>query len=364
MLTRLKKLGYRVHFAHIQRESGDEKLMRSRWGDHYHPIAYCRKQPPLSVKITRKIAAMFDPGMAHVRNIDEWYDPGVEEELAKLHTQYKFDVVIVEYVFFSKVLECFGGDVIKVIDAHDVFTDRHKLYMENGQRPPWFSTSRRQESKGLNRADIIIAIQKSERDKISRMCKRPVITIGHSVKLSPPKYGKSTCSMLYIGSRNSINSQSINRFINEVMPGIHMRVPEARLIIAGDICDDVSGSKNYITKLGRVAELRELYDTVDIVVNPMLYGTGLKIKNVEALGYSKPLITTSAGAEGLEVGEGTAFLVANSPVEWCDMAVNLLQDDNYRFSLEKNAAEFAGKWNKQISENLSLAMEYSHLEEI
>ncbi len=357
LLSNLGKTGYEAHFAHIQRESGDNELMESCWGDYYHPIGYNRREPALATRVSRKLATLLDPANAHVKTIDEWYDAGVDEALVRLNKKFRFNVVIVEYVFFSKALECFDRKVTKIIDAHDVFSDRHKLYLENGQSPSWFSTSRRQERKGFNRADIVIAIQDNERERIAQLCRRPVITIGHSVKLVEPVFEKTACTLLYIGSNNSINVQSLTYFIEEIMPLVKEHFPRVRLNIAGTVCDDIHVSESFITKLGRVSDLDEIYASADVVVNPMRYGTGLKIKNIEALGYSKPLVTTSSGAEGLNPGAGKAFLVANNPNEWCSMVVKLLKDSDYRFSVQRKATEFARRWNKEIEDSLSRAIE-------
>ena len=358
ILANLKSLGYCVHFVHVQKEAGDQESMISCWGDYYHPVTYHKKNISPFKKITRKISSLFNPAMAYIKNIDEWYDAGIDKAVAELDKKFNFDVVLVEYVFFSRVLECFGRDIVKIIDTHDIFSNRHRLYLENNQRPPWFSTSPRQESKGLNRADIVIAIQDEERKKLSGICRRPVITVAHSVTLVPPRPKKMTGKILYVGSRNPINIQSIIYFIQEIMPGIHQKFPDVQLVIAGSVCDELHVSQSYIDQLGRVADLSDVYAAADIVINPMLYGTGLKIKNIEALGYSKPLITTPVGAEGMEAGSRSAFCVADSSSEWGKTITRLLKDESLCYSLSQKAYKFAKNWNRVVRENLSAAIEY------
>jgi len=78
-----------------------------------------------------------------------------------------------------------------------------------------------------------------------------------------------------------------------MFPIIKMAVPNATLL---------NDSSEDIVKLGETAELDSAYDKADIVINPIRFDTGLEIKNIEALGYSNPLVTTSTGAEGMEIG--------------------------------------------------------------
>jgi glycosyltransferase involved in cell wall biosynthesis len=89
------------------------------------------------------------------------------------------------------------------------------------------------------------------------------------------------------------------------------------------------------------AELAREYQAAHVVVNPQLAGTGLKIKCVEALSAGCPLVTNRAGADGLEDGEGVAFLVSGDWHQFADHVVRLLTDDQMRLALEAQARAFA-----------------------
>jgi glycosyltransferase involved in cell wall biosynthesis len=78
-----------------------------------------------------------------------------------------------------------------------------------------------------------------------------------------------------------------------------------------------------------------------VVINPQVAGTGLKIKCVEALSAGCPLVMNRAGADGLEEGEGRAFLVAAGWEEFADHVVGILTDDRRRLVLESEARAFA-----------------------
>lgn len=262
-----------------------------------------------------------------------------------LHRQYNFDIVIVEYVFFSKALTYFPPGVFKIIDTHDVFTDRHKMFLKNNIRPKWYSTTRREEKKGLERADLVIAIQDSERSFFSGMVRVPVITVGHLTPTRPPKERGNSYKILYVASRNPNNLQSITWFLDEVLDRVSRAVPDVELLIAGTVCNELP-DRERVTKLGIVDELGAAYDMADLVINPMLYGTGLKIKNVEALGYAKALVTTPVGAEGMEDGKDTSFLVASDPDEFSECIIRLFRDADLYTSLTRSAYEYALRWNE------------------
>ena len=67
----------------------------------------------------------------------------------------------------------------------------------------------------------------------------------------------------------------------------------------------------------------------------------MKIKTVEALCNSKPLVTTSIGAEGIEEGNNKVFFVCDSPKEMVDRLSNLIKNQDLRNELSNNAYKFA-----------------------
>ena len=180
LLISLKNRGHNVHFAHIRRETlADDGAMQACWDGNFYSIDY---QKPKSKKnkvniftsrlnllnrIINKIktkANLDKDSQKYTYKIDDWYDDSVNTKLIEISQSIKPDVVIVEYVFFSKALECFDSKILKVIDTHDIFANRHEIYLKNNQTPKWFSTTTKQENLGLKRADVILAIQKKEAD--------------------------------------------------------------------------------------------------------------------------------------------------------------------------------------------------------
>jgi polysaccharide biosynthesis protein PslH len=229
----------------------------------------------------------------------------------------------------------------------DVFTNRHALYLRHKQLPHWYSTTAEQEAKGLDRADIIIAIQNKEKDFFSKLTNNKIVVVGHTVTLQKPIQASfNTKIILCIGASNPMNIQGINFFIQEVFPLIRTRFADAKLLLAGAICDEIEDYEACI-KLGKVEDPQPVYDLANVVINPVPYGTGLKIKTIEALGYAKPLVTTSIGADGLEDGKGRAFLVGDTREEFLDAIVTIFSDANVAENLAMSAYEFAKKWNEE-----------------
>ena len=283
--------------------------------------------------------------------IDAWYNFNLDKLARKLHKQYEYNVVLCEYVYISRVLNNFGNDVLKIIDTHDIFTDRNKKYDEKGIKETFFSTTKDEEIKGLNRADKIIAIQEKEAKFFREITNKEVITIGHPVKLNEPNIKHEVNkNILYIGTGNAANIHGINWFINEVIPLIKNKIPEVKLITAGNICKHI-GNHEDVVKMGEVKDINDAYNQADIVINPGAIGTGLKIKNIEALGLGKILITSSHSAEGLKKDSQIPFLIADRPEEFANAIINVMSNIGLCNNMSLKTYDFVKEYNQK---NISL----------
>jgi glycosyltransferase involved in cell wall biosynthesis len=157
--------------------------------------------------------------------------------------------------------------------------------------------------------------------------------------------------LLFVASDNPINTGGINQFIAKSFPAIRARVPEVKLVLAGSVCKGVADHPG-VVKLGRIEDLGPVYQAAAVVINPVLFNTGLSIKNLEALGYARPLITAPVGVDGLEDGAGTAFLVAADDEEFGRHAVRLLLDPDFAGRLARHARDYAAERNRNIIRQL------------
>lgn len=343
LLNALRNMGHDIYLLHIQKEIGDAHAMNKFWGKKFSSIPYVLPKKKFMHKIS--ISWKTSPRQ-HL--IDEWYDSSIDYKIMALHQKEKFDAAIVEYVFFSKALENFGKDVLKIIDTHDVFTDRYAVYKKSGLEPRWFSTTAKQERKGLQRADVIVAIQDNDKNFFRSLCDRKVVSIGYITPLCHKEQPEKAINkgILFVGSENLVNIKSINFFLQECLPNIKKVFPDVKLYLAGKVGSAFNNNDSLIT-LGEIDTLDEIYSMAKIVINPVQLGTGLSIKSIEALGFGKILVSTTAGIRGLQNGAGKAFLVADDPKNFAQYIIKLFKDEEYAKKLSKEAFLFAKTWNEK-----------------
>lgn len=363
MALALREQRHEVFFLYVRQVADcDVDQMRSFWGERFWAVPY---KNPLSVAgWKRRVKTKLDlhrgrllksqdiqQRALYTFGIDDWYDGELDTNIVSL-CKIPFDVVLVEYVFFSKALNNFGSNVFKVIDTLDVFSNRHQLFLQNNLKPTWFSTTPAQEALGLSRADAVIAINADDADRLEGITNRPITTVGHIVPLVEPTFANDPSqNILFVGSNNPINVHSIHNFMQDIWPRVRAQNENARLIIAGDVCDYLDPCDGVVC-LGRVQELSQVYAMARLAINPVFIGTGISIKTVEALGYSKPVITTPIGARGLSVQSCPAIRIAESSQGFVDQILDLLVRDELMRDLSNVAFAFASEWNQLQRQSL------------
>ena len=348
LMNNLRALGHDVWFMGLGLKAQEEQAIRTAWGEKTIVVPY------ISVREAKPRLSAFKRWALDRAVGEGWIKPDLDyriwphwdEAIRKVAATQHFDVVIVEYVFYSKALLHFEG-AVKVIDTHDVYTDRAKKMAARKIKSHYWSLAREQEAQGLARADVILAIQKHEAgffDELTEHRKR-VLVVGHTVALKPlPAPEDAARTMLFVGTRYLANVDGAKYFIERVMPLLRERFPDVRLLVAGTVCEALNAAPG-VELLGVVDRLEDAYGRAGIVVNPVLAGTGLKTKTVEALGHAKPLVTTACGAEGIEDAAGTAFLMADEPAAMAAHLISLMESPAAAEQLSKRALHFATKWN-------------------
>ena len=279
-------------------------------------------------------------------HIDRWCWPATSRAVERAVRRDRPIAVIAEYALLSRCLEGLPDTVLKVIDTVEVFFRNRERFETVGLDAPVVCTPD-SEVDALGRADLLIAIQGNDAKVLKEQFPRTrVITVPHAYRqISRGSAAPARGSVLYVGSSNPFNVHGLREFVAHAWPSIRERVPGATLRIVGSVPEEDHPAGSGVVHVGRVsdAELAKEYQTAHAVINPQVAGTGLKIKCVEALSAGCPLVANSAGADGIEEGEGRAFLMAKDWRGFADHVVTVLTDEECRLGLEAEARAFAGR---------------------
>lgn len=315
MGSMLRERGFSVHFLLSHLEGGPSPEERAAMEEQWDLVCHVPYRH-------RRVQAH-----AEAWGADDWYDSALDAVAADLCRTWDYDVCMVNYAWYSRVLEVLPARVVRLIDTHDAFGDRHKRLYESGTSPAWYYTRPADEGLCLDRADIVIAIQDEEQRWFEGLTHRSVRTVGHvlSPAFLPPRLRTNGLWRVgYLASGNPSNRLSIFALLarwaqNPVL--LH----QAELHVAGPICEEIPDGWPFVVKHGFVPNQAAFYAAVDVAVNPNIGGSGLKIKSVEALSFGRPLFATREGMLGI-CGLEPPYVAPDVEALVAGMALALTQD--------------------------------------
>jgi polysaccharide biosynthesis protein PslH len=168
-----------------------------------------------------------------------------------------------------------------------------------------------------------------------------------------------TPTLLYVGALSMPNNlRGLEWFFDSVWPGLAVAMPNLTFQVVGS--RPTPELQRRLEMLERVElhmnvpDLEPYYARANAFVNPIFHGSGINMKNIEAMGYGLPLVTTSFGARGLSWRHDQELLIADSAQSFLDQILALLADAAKQLRLGQAARVFVerelepqrsiGKW--------------------
>ena len=328
-LDHLRLWGYRIHVLYygIDLEHVSEEMRRASL--HEYDLY-------LEVAVTTGSVGRNENGLnVHV---DDWCGEELLNAVDQLTRRFQYDIAVVNYAFLSAAFERLPSYTEKVLLTHDRFTDRNRRIRAQGYpESNWISLDERGERRACLRADTVVAIQDEEAthfqqlvDGNRRVCVvSPVFPIRTLIPRNP--FGKLRIG--FLGSSNFANETNIHEFLKvwESRPSL---VDGSSIVLAGGICETlpkwIPGAAELLDRvgprmLGDVERVQTFYRYCDVVINPEIDDTGLKIKTVEAMAYGAAVLSARAGG-AIGIGSTTHFHNASTIEELANLCEQVVLD--------------------------------------
>lgn len=363
----VKKLGHDLTFVYLESkwEACDDAAHEAAFGkDNYIKIEkkywlgkWVRDVALGAVKRGLRLAGV---EAAYYSTLDRFRDRNFMARLAQLDVRP--DAVVVEYVLDSWAFDAFPDTARRILDTHDAFGDRHKGFVARGIQNYWISLRPESENAGLRRAQVVLAIQQEEAQRFrsqlasdGKTGNPEVAVVGHLLEFGDSGVDYEIHdAAVFLASDNPANRHAIDAFIENVLPLVVREIPGFDLKLAGSICRDVRDVPN-VTKLGWVDNVKNVFARAPLSINPMLAGTGINIKLLDAMAVGVPTISTATGARGLpEAARKGVFVVPDDDAQaFAGAMVRFARDADLRRRTGLAAREDARRWNACQLEELS-----------
>lgn len=243
-------------------------------------------------------------------------------------------VAIADYVFQTEALPYLLDPAVRTaIVMHDLFSARAGQF-DKGQGDSVAALDQATEIDLLGRADAVLAIQATEAQFVAAHVPGtvPVLVPMAIESVAAPQPGDPDI-LLFVGSNTAPNVHGLIWFVEAVWPAVRAASPRSRLLVAGTVGSAIASAPEGVELLGLVDDLAALYRQAGIVVSPLLHGSGLKIKLVEALAHGKASVVTATTLQGVETLVAGAVVQADDAGAFVQAIAALQRDSAGRVAL-------------------------------
>jgi sugar transferase (PEP-CTERM/EpsH1 system associated) len=291
-----------------------------------------------SVSDCVKYALYFFSSYPH--SMSRYCRPDIVQEVRKLAQSVNYDVIVCDFLAPARVIP-WDVSCPKILFTHNVEATIYRRLYETARNPMWklaawreYRRTARIERRYVEKADHVLTVSDTDREYFLRHIGSDKITAvptGVDVEYFQPT--SETCqpnTIVFTGSMDWFpNEDAILYFVNHILPRIRNHIPEVSVLIVGRRPSPkvrALASDRKIQVTGAVEDVRPYIRQGSVFVVPLRIGGGTRLKIFEAMAMAKAIVSTSIGAEGLPVKDGTNILIADSPEEFAQRVVRLLQD--------------------------------------
>jgi sugar transferase (PEP-CTERM/EpsH1 system associated) len=223
--------------------------------------------------------------------------------------------------------------LLELIDAETLATSR-------GRTRRWRGAARRLvavtiERRALASFPIVTVVAEADAAALRRLAPgRRVEVVPNGVdtdRFRPqPDAAVVPQSVVFVGAMSfTPNVEAASWFVTEVLPILRRARPDVSVTIVGrdpTPAVEALGGHRSVTVTGEVDDVRPYLARAAVVVAPMVSGSGIKNKILEAMAMQRPIVATPLAAEGVDVAAGRDLVIADTPAEFAAAVASLMAD--------------------------------------
>jgi sugar transferase (PEP-CTERM/EpsH1 system associated) len=294
---------------------------------------------------TRAVVSRLSRGVLSRRPLIQsfYYDARLAEKVKELTSRVAYDVIQVEFPFLAPYLNAVEprSRAKKILTMHNIESLRFERELQLahwGKRRLVLLGNhlffREWEKEALGGFDGIITVSDLERTWVQQHAPQTMVDVvpnGVDTEYFSPGSAHASTNNPYIVFTGAMdyppNVDAAGWFCNEILPQLQRTVPGIRLKIVGKNPHPhvlELDRREGVEVTGTVADIRSYVAESLALVVPLRSGGGTRLKILEAMALERPVISTSVGAEGLDVNPGTDILISDDPQQFVDQIQLLL----------------------------------------
>ncbi|MEL7376029.1 MAG: glycosyltransferase family 4 protein [Bacteroidota bacterium] len=298
-------------------------------------------------------------------HISRFDNPDYRQALRRWLKRESFDIIQLETVYLAPYLDTIRRhtDAPVVMRAHNVEHEIWERRCKNlGFGPKRWYLKRltrqlaRYEREQLNQYDLLLPITKRDEERFRKLGykgKSHVLPLGLDADNITPNYNSYSQqpSIHFIGSLDwTPNIEGLQWFLNKAWPGIHREFPQLEFHIAGRNMPHalMALEMDQVFVHGEVEDAQAFVTQHSISIVPLLSGSGMRAKILEAMALGRTVISTSIGLEGIRAEHRHHLLIADTPQQFVEAIRHCYRQGPDLEELGRNAQQlFEKKYNRR-----------------
>ena len=283
----------------------------------------------------------------------------VQDRLRAWFREKRFDVTVCD---FLDAAVNFPGKlgVPSVLFQHNVESEiwrRHALTESHPLKRVMykieFQKMLRYEQVMIRKFQHVIAVSENDRELMNQWVDGSRVTVvptGVDLQQYKPSPARESASPLvvFVGAMDwEPNVDGVEYFCSQIWPKVLAEVPDAQFRIVGRNPDKrvQKWACNTVQVTGRVPSVVDHLRDAAAVIVPLRIGGGTRLKIYEAMATGRAVVSTTIGAEGLDVHHGEDVVLADEPERFAQAVVMLLKDPKERLRFEGAAVATAARYD-------------------
>ncbi len=198
--------------------------------------------------------------------------------------------------------------------------------------------------------DHVIAVSEADAEAFHRLAPgSPVSVVPNGIYTAPYAHTDSSlnldrCALVFTGSMNyRPNVDAALWFVEHILDKVRVRVPEAKFFVVGSQPHarlDSLRQRPDVEITGWVPEVKPFLHAAAVYVVPLRMGSGTRLKLLQAMAAGCAVVSTTIGAQGLQVHHGRELLLADSANAFAEAVIKLLENPSERDFLGQAGANY------------------------
>jgi polysaccharide biosynthesis protein PslH len=346
MLRRLHSR-HQVHYVAYDNPAQAEGLQRANeYCSYAYPVSM-EVPPRRSLRFAAQLAGNLTSSMP--LSLSRYCSAAMRDQITILRKQMQFDTVVCDFVFPAPNFADMANVVLFQHNVETMIWRRHAEEVSDPLRKAYFRAQADRmfswECRMCQAAARVIAVSPQDADLMRSMFGVKAISVATGVDVGyfrrPPEAPRTT-DLMFVGSMDWLpNSDGVNYFVREVLPLIWKRKPDCTLAVVGrspsPSIQALARQDSRIQVTGTVPDVRPWLWGSHVSIVPLRIGGGTRLKIYESMAAGTAVVSTSIGAEGLDVSHPANIRLADSPETFAEQCLTLLQDDKQREALAAQA---------------------------